>query len=55
MMKAGGQARRDELIQQFGELSVSKANVRDYTAHEKKIISGGDTGQGERLNQRKQY
>ena len=32
MMKAGGQARRDELVQQFGDLSISKANVRDYTA-----------------------
>ena len=42
-MKAGGQARRDELIQQFGELSISKANVRDYNAHEKNIIQKGDT------------
>lgn len=48
-MKAGGQARRDELIQQFGDLSISKANVRDYTANEKKIVDKGDTGQGENL------
>lgn len=48
-MKAGGQARRDELIQQFGDLSISKANVRDYTANEKMKASKGDDNQGENL------
>ena len=42
MMKAGGAAKREELIKAFGVLSISKANVRDYTKHEQAIINKGD-------------
>ena len=42
MMKAGGAAKREELIKAFGGLSISKANVRDYTKHEQAIINKGD-------------
>ena len=41
------------MIKQFGELSISKATVRDYTAAERRIVNKGDIGQGERLNAKK--
>ena len=37
MMKAGGTAKRAELIKAFGQLSISKTNKRDLTEQEKKI------------------
>lgn len=49
MMKAGGAAKRAELIKAFGDLAISTAKTRDYTDHEKKIANKGDIGQGERL------
>ena len=37
-MKAGGAAHRAELIKKFGDLSISQAKTRDYTATEKQVI-----------------
>lgn len=34
MMKAGGAAKRAELIKAFGDLSISRAKTRDYTIQE---------------------
>ena len=48
-MKAGGAAKRAELIKAFGDLSISQTKTRDYTATEKQVIKGGDLGQGERM------
>ena len=49
MMKAGGAAKRTELIKAFGSLSISDTKVRDLTDAEKKVAEGGDEGQAERL------
>jgi len=35
MMKAGGAAKRAELVQAFGELSIKTATTRDLTKFEK--------------------
>lgn len=48
-MKAGGAAKRAELIKAFGDLSISRAKTRDYTNAEKQVINDGDAGQGERM------
>jgi len=34
MMRAGGAAKRDELVRMFGELSVSSAKTRKLTEKE---------------------
>ena len=49
MMKAGGAAKRQELIKAFGDLSISTTKKRELTEHERKVAMKGDTGQGERL------
>lgn len=49
MMKAGGAAKRAELIKAFGDLSISQTKTRELTEKEKKVAKDGDTGQGERL------
>ena len=49
MMKAGGAAKRAELIKAFGDLSISRTKTRDYTEAEASVIKGGDAGQGERM------
>jgi len=49
MMKAGGAAKRAELIKAFGELSISTTKTRALTDQEKQVANKGDTGQGERL------
>jgi len=49
MMKAGGAAKRAELIKAFGEMSISTTKVRNLTDKEKRVAAEGDTGQGERL------
>ena len=53
MMKAGGAAKRAELVKAFGELSISTTKTRALTETEKKVAAKGDLGQGERLNARK--
>jgi hypothetical protein len=54
MMKAGGAAKRAELVKAFGDLSISQTKVRDLTEKEKKVAKDGDIGQGERLTGAKQ-
>jgi hypothetical protein len=54
MMKAGGAAKRAELVKAFGELSLSTTKKRDLTEAEKKVAKDGDIGQGERLTGAKQ-
>lgn len=49
MMRAGGAAKRAELIKAFGDLSISASNTRALTEDEKKKAKHGDIGQGERL------
>lgn len=49
MMKAGGAAKRAELIKAFGEMSISTTKVRQLTDQEQKVARMGDIGQGERL------
>ena len=49
MMKAGGAAKRLELIKAFGEMSISTTKVRQLTDKEKRVAAEGDIGQGERL------
>ena len=49
MMKAGGAAKRQQLIEMFGEHSISTTQTRELTEKEKKIARGGDTGQANRL------
>lgn len=49
MMKAGGAAKRAELVKAFGNLSISNTKVRELTEQEKRVAAKGDTGQGERL------
>ena len=49
MMKAGGAAKRAELIKAFGEMSISTTQKKELTAYEKRINEKGDIGQGERL------
>ena len=44
MMKAGGAAKRAELIKAFGEMAISTTKTRELTEHEKKIASKGDAG-----------
>ena len=44
MMKAGGQAKRNELIKAFGDLSITQTKVRDLTVKEKEIAKKGDIG-----------
>lgn len=44
MMKAGGQAKRNELIKAFGDLSITQTKVRDLTLKEKEIAKKGDIG-----------
>jgi len=48
MMKAGGQAHREELITKF-ESALKFEGTLDMTADEKKRGKGGETGQGEYL------
>ena len=47
-MKAGGAAKRQELIKAFGEMSISttytKSSAKEYTAYEKRINEKGDIG-----------
>lgn len=49
MMKAGGAAKRAELVKAFGELSISSTKTRELTDQEKSVAAKGDIGQGERL------
>ena len=49
MMKAGGAAKRAELVKAFGNLSISNTKTRTLTEQEKKVAMKGDTGQGDRL------
>lgn len=49
MMRAGGAAKRAELIKAFGDLSISNSKTRALTEQEKKVAKQGDIGQGERL------
>tara|TARA_B110001450_G_C17457692_1_gene414800 strand:+ start:531 stop:707 length:177 start_codon:yes stop_codon:yes gene_type:complete len=53
MMKAGGAAKRAELIKAFGDLSISTTKTRELTKYENQINDRGDIGQGERLAGRK--
>jgi|TARA_B110000285_G_C15036455_1_gene569539 hypothetical protein len=53
MMKAGGAAKRAELIKAFGDLSISTTKTRELTKYENQINERGDIGQGERLAGRK--
>jgi len=48
-MKAGGAAKRQELVQAFGNLSISTTKTRGLTEAEKRVAAKGDIGQGERL------
>jgi hypothetical protein len=49
MMKAGGAAKRAELVKAFGDLSIASTSKRELTEQEKKVAKSGDMGQGERL------
>jgi hypothetical protein len=53
MMKAGGAAKRAQLVKDFGEMSISTTKTRALTEAEKRVAAKGDIGQGERLNARK--
>ena len=53
MMKAGGAAKRAELVKAFGELSITSTKTREFSKFEKQINERGDAGQGERLARRK--
>ena len=55
MMKAGGAAKRAELIKAFGDLSISTTKTRELTKYENQINDRGDIGQGERLAGRKKW
>ena len=44
MMKAGGAAKRAELVKAFGDLSISTSNKRELNEQEKKVAKSGDTG-----------
>ena len=44
MMKAGGAAKRAELVKAFGELSITSAQTREFSQFEKKINERGDIG-----------
>ena len=44
MMKAGGAAKRAELVKAFGELSISTTKTRALTETEKKVAAKGDLG-----------
>ena len=44
MMKAGGAAKRQELIKAFGNLSISSTKTRVLTDAEKKMAVKGDIG-----------
>lgn len=44
MMKAGGAAKRAELIKAFGNLSISNAKTRDLNAQEMNVVKRGDVG-----------
>lgn len=46
MLKAGGEAKRRELISQFEDLSISNDKLA-MTQEEKKISAEGEEGQGE--------
>ena len=48
MLKAGGEAKRKELITQFDELSLNKG-VEKMTAEEAKIAKQGEDGQADYL------
>ena len=52
-MKAGGAAKRAELVKAFGELAISTCQTKELTAYEKRINEKGDIGQGERLANRR--
>ena len=52
MLKAGGEAKRKELITQFEELSLNQAKDK-MTNEEAKIAQYGEKGQAEYLNERK--
>ena len=52
MLKAGGEAKRKELIAQFGDLSLSGQNQK-MTAEEQKIAKEGDENQSKFLTQQK--
>ena len=53
MMRAGGAAKRDELVKMFGELSISTAKTRKLTNNEMNIARHGDKGQGESLKDKR--
>lgn len=42
MMKAGGAAKRAELVKAFGELAISTCQAKELTAFEKRINERGD-------------
>lgn len=48
MLRAGGEAKRRELISQFEELSLSSKQA-EYTEEEAKVAKYGDLGQAEHL------
>ena len=51
MLKAGGEAKRKELVTQFDDLSLAEKGK--MTEEEAKIAKYGDTGQAEALNAQK--
>jgi len=53
MLKAGGSAKREELVKAFGDLNFSSTQTRDLTEKEKQIAMQGDKGQGDRLTNAK--
>ena len=49
MMRAGGAAKREQLIKAFPDLAISQTVKREYTKAEAKVATGGDLGQGGNL------
>ena len=52
MLKAGGEAKRKELISQFEELSIG-ADKSKWTKEDEVIAKHGDYMQAEKLNEQK--
>lgn len=44
MMRAGGAAKREQLIKAFPDLSISQTVKRDFNKLEAKVATGGDLG-----------
>ena len=53
MLRAGGEAKRKELITQFEEMTLADGRQVQMSADDEKIAKYGDYRQAERLNQEK--